>query len=78
MPVEIGESNSQYVRILSGAEEGDVVFTRYQQAAPSGGDSTSESGQEEESGFPGGGQMPDFSGGGFPGGGGGFPGGPMG
>ena len=85
VPVEIGESNSQYVRILSGAEEGDVGFTRYQQAAPSGGDSTSESGQEEESGFPGGGggmqMMPGGGGGGggFPGGGGGgFPGGPMG
>ena len=86
VPVEIGESNSQYVRILSGAEEGDVVFTRYQQAAPSGGDSTGESGEENsEGGFPGGGQMPDFSGGGFSGGGfsggggGGFPGGgPMG
>ena len=34
VPVETGVSNSQYVRILSGVEEGVEVFTRYQQAAP--------------------------------------------
>ena len=38
VPVETGVSNSQYVRILSGVEEGVEVFTRYQQAAPNGGD----------------------------------------
>jgi len=67
VPVETGGSNSQYVRILSGVEEGVEVFTRYQQTAPSGGDTTSQ-GQSEQSGFPGGGEMPDF-GGGMPGGG---------
>ena len=77
VPVETGVSNSQYVRILSGVEEDVEVFTRYQQAAPSGGDTTSqrESGQEFEG-------MPDFSQGGvMPGGnmgGGGMPGGGMG
>ena len=76
VPVETGVSNSQYVRILSGVEEDVEVFTRYQQAAPSGGDTTSqgESGQEIEG-------MPDFSGGGgMPGGnmGGGMPGGMQG
>ena len=82
VPVETGVSNSQYVRILSGVE----VFTRYQQAAPSGGDTTSQNGEEQ--GFEG---MGDFSGGRpggmeqgggmmMPGGnmGGGMSGGPMG
>ena len=79
VPVETGVSNSRYVRILSGVEEGVEVFTRYQQTAPSGGDTTSQGQSEEQSGFPGGGEMPDF-GGGMPGGmGGGMPGGgPMG
>ena len=75
VPVETGVSNSRYVRILSGVEEGVEVFTRYQQTAPSGGDTTSQGQSEEQSGFPGGGEMPDF-GGGMPGGmGGGMPGG---
>ncbi|MFQ9601482.1 MAG: efflux RND transporter periplasmic adaptor subunit [Flavonifractor plautii] len=73
VPVETGVSNSQYVRILSGVEEGVEVFTRYQQAAPSGGDTTSQG--EEPSDFPGGGEMPDFSGGEMPDFGGGMPGG---
>lgn len=86
VPVETGVSNSQYVRILSGVEEGVEVFTRYQQAAPSGGDTTSQNGEEQ--GFEG---MGDFSGGRpggmeqgggmmMPGGnmGGGMSGGPMG
>lgn len=68
VPVETGVSNSQYVRILSGVEEGVEVFTRYQQTAPSGGDTTSQGQSDEQSGFPGGGEMPDF-GGGMPGGG---------
>ena len=82
VPVEVGVSNSQYVRILSGVEEGVEVFTRYQTAAPSGGDSTSQSQEQgQEFGMPGGmdGGMPDFSGGmggGMPGGG--MGGGPMG
>ena len=79
VPVETGVSNSQYVRILSGVEEGTEVFTRYQTSAPSGGESTSQSqGGDEEFSFPGGGGggMPNFGGGG----GGGMPGGmgPMG
>ena len=76
VPVETGVSNSQYVRILSGVEEGVEVFTRYQQAAPSGGDTTSQSGEEQE--FQG---MGDFSGGrpsGMEQGGGMMPGGNMG
>lgn len=81
VPVEVGDSNSQYVRILSGAEEGDVVFTRYQQSAPANGDTTSQGEESQEQAFPGGEMqmMPaapggDFSGG-FSGGGGGMPGG---
>ena len=76
VPVETGVSNSRYVRILSGVEEDVEVFTRYQQAAPSGGDTTSQGENSQE--FEG---MPDFSqGGGMPGGnmggmGGGMPGG---
>ena len=73
VPVETGVSNSRYVRILSGVEEGVEVFTRYQQTAPSGGDTTSQG--EEPSDFPGGGEMPDFSGGEMPDFGGGMPGG---
>lgn len=76
VPVETGVSNSRYVRILSGVEEDVEVFTRYQQSAPSGGDTTSQGENSQE--FEG---MPDISqGGGMPGGnmggmGGGMPGG---
>jgi len=85
VPVEVGNSNSSYVYILSGAEEGDTVFLRYRQSAPSGGDSTSTSGEtdaSEFSGFPGGdfpsGDFPSGNFGGFSGGGsGGFSGGSM-
>lgn len=76
VPVETGVSNSQYVRILSGVEEDVEVFTRYQQSAPSGGETTSQGEDSQE--FEG---RPDFSeGGGMPGGnmggmGGGMPGG---
>ena len=87
VPVEAGDYNEQYVQILSGVEQDATVFLRYQNAAPSGGDTTSDSGEEEGmSGFPGGempdfgdmGGMPDFGGGGgsmpsFGGGGGGMP-----
>lgn len=80
VPVEVGATNSQYARIVSGVEADTEVFTRYQNAAPTGGDTTSQGvdGEEQEgfpggdfSGgeFPGGGQMPDFSGGGTSGGG---------
>ena len=73
-------SNSQYVRILFGVEEGVEVFTRYQTTAPSGGETTSESQDSStQGGFPGGdfssGGMPSFGGGGMPGG---MGGGPMG
>lgn len=66
VPVELGSSNSIYVRILSGVEADVEVFTRYQQSAPAGSDSTSEdlSGDEEEQvypGMPGDGTMPDRS-----------------
>ena len=87
VPVEAGDYNEQYVQILSGVERDATVFLRYQNAAPSGGDTTSDSGEEEGmSGFPGGempdfgdmGGMPDFGGSGgsmpsFGGGGGGMP-----
>ena len=56
--VEAGSSNSQYVRILSGVEEGDTLFLRYQNSAPSGGESASEGAEQNQNG-----QMPDFSGG---------------
>ena len=61
VPVEAGDYNEQYVQILSGVDQDATVFLRYQNAAPSGGDTTSDSG-EEESGMPGfgGGEMPDF------------------
>ena len=77
VPVEIGASNSQYVVILSGAEEGDTVFTRYETTAPANGDSTSQGEEGEmEQGLPAGdmqmmpgGMGGDFSGGGMSGGG---------
>ena len=78
VPVEVGDYNESYVQILSGVEEGTEVFLRYQNAAPSGGDTTSTDGSEDSgsSGFAGGGdfQMPS---GGMGGGmmGGGMPGG---
>lgn len=81
VPVEIGDYNESDVQILSGVEEGETVFLRYQNAAPSGGDTTSTDGTEES----GGGTMPEFGGGGMGGGnmpsfggggmGGGMPGG---
>ena len=81
VPVETGSSNEDYVVITSGAAEGDVVFLRYQQSAPSGGDETSSGGDTDTGGGTGGfdfggGSMPDFGGGGGMGGGfGGMPGG---
>lgn len=69
--VEVGSTNSRYARILSGVERDTEVFTRYQNAAPSNGDTTSQGdgSDEMQQGFPGGdfsGQMPDFSGGNMP------------
>lgn len=85
VPVEVGSSNNQLIRILSGANEGDVVFTRYQQSAPSGGDTASENQQSGDFSFEfnGNGEMPNFGTGEMPsfgGGGGGMPsgGGPTG
>lgn len=75
VPVEVGSTNSRYARILSGVEGDTEVFTRYRQAAPTGGDTTSQGG--EETGFPGGGFPGGGGGGGMPsfggGGGGGMP-----
>lgn len=47
VPVEVGTSSGRQVRILSGAEEGMTVFLGYQQAAPSGGDTTSQGGESQ-------------------------------
>ncbi|MGE4353064.1 MAG: efflux RND transporter periplasmic adaptor subunit [Oscillospiraceae bacterium] len=76
VPVEIGVSNNEYVQIVSGASEGDVVFTRYQESAPSGGDTTSDSEESDDANTDNSFQGPggDFSGGGP----GGMGGGPMG
>lgn len=67
VPVEVGNYNGSYIQILSGVEEDAVLFLRYRNAAPSGGDKTSDvAGEEEESGMPqgfGNGQMPNFGGG---------------
>ena len=74
VPVEVGSSNDEYAVITSGSvAEGDTVFLRYQQSAPSGGDSTSAGGESDSTGGMGG--MPDFGGGSMPdfGGGGGMP-----
>ena len=80
VPVEVGATNSQYARIVSGVDQGVEVFTRYQQSAPSNGDTTSTSGEstDSEQQWQGGGGMPSGMGGGMPGGGGGMGGGPMG
>ena len=75
VPVEIGASNEDYVVVLSGVEEGNTVFLRYQESAPSGGDETSSGGDTDtggDTGGFGGGSMPNFGGGGM---GGGMPGG---
>ncbi len=71
VPVEVETVSSRYARVRSGVAEGDELFTRYENAAPTGGDTTSQSQDEEEiqgMPFPGGGGMPNF-GGGFSGGG---------
>ena len=77
VPVEVGDYNGSYIQILSGVEQGTTVFLRYMNAAPSGGNITSDvGGEENQMGmFPGG--MGTFPGGtgNFPGGTGNFPGG---
>ncbi|MCI9264923.1 MAG: HlyD family efflux transporter periplasmic adaptor subunit [Oscillospiraceae bacterium] len=72
VPVEVGAVNSRYARILSGVEQDVEVFTRYQQAAPTGGDTTSR-GEDEGVNFPGDSFGGGFPGGGFSGGNGGMP-----
>ncbi len=42
VPVKTGVSDSTNVRILSGVDSGVTVFLRYEEAAPSNGDTTSE------------------------------------
>ena len=59
VPVEVGNYNGSYIQILSGVEQDQTVFLRYQNAAPGGGDSTSTVGGDES----GNNGMPDFSGG---------------
>ena len=89
VPVEVGSYNGSYIQILSGVDQDQTVFLRYQNAAPSGGDSTSTVGGDESGnggmndfiidmpsggGMPGGSGMPGGgSGGGMSGGGGGMP-----
>lgn len=73
VPVETGVSNSQYVRILSGVEEGVEVV----HPLPAGGPERRGYHQPGRGAvrLPGGGEMPDFSGGEMPDFGGGMPGG---
>ncbi len=75
VPVEVGDYNENYIQILSGAEQDQEVFLRYQNSAPSGGDSTSIVEGEGGGNMPdfGGGNMPDFGGGNMPDFGGGMP-----
>lgn len=65
VPVEVGSSNAQYVRILSGVAEDTEVFTRYRQSAPSNGSTTSQNQDDDEMSFEdmfGSGQMPNMGG----------------
>lgn len=70
IPVEVGNYNENYVQILSGVEQDSVVFLRYQNIAPSGGNSRSDVKEEDgitnfgdgQSSNFGGGQMPNFGG----------------
>lgn len=63
VPVKVGNYNGSYIQILSGVEEDATLFLRYMNAAPSGGDTTSNVAGDEQSGMMGfgNGQMPDFS-----------------
>ena len=49
VPVEVGDYNGNYIQIRSGVEREETVFLRYMNAAPSGGDRTSEVEGEEGS-----------------------------
>lgn len=71
VPVETGTSNAQYIRILSGVEEGTTLFLGYIRSAPSGGDSTSQRGDSTTIIQGGSVQMIPNAGVGFGGGGGG-------
>ena len=75
VPVEVGDYNENYIQILSGAKQDQEIFLRYQNSAPSGGDSTSIVEGEGGGNMPdfGGGNMPDFGGGNMPDFGGGMP-----
>lgn len=54
VPVEVGDYSENYIQILSGAEQNQEVFLRYQNSAPSNGDSTSTvEGESESGGMPG-------------------------
>ena len=91
VPVEVGDYNGNYIQIRSGVEREETVFLRYMNAAPTGGDRTSDvEGQEGNGGMMPGGfgdfsfgegsGMPSFGNGGgsmpsFGGSGGGMPGG---
>ena len=78
VPVEVGDANEQYIQILSGVEEGATVFLRYQNAAPTGGDTTSQV-ETEETSMPSGGPDANFPGAGnFGNASGNFGSGPMG
>lgn len=56
IPVEVGDYNGSYIQILSGVEKDEVLFLRYQNVAPVGGDKTSQGGEETQNGM----MMPDF------------------
>ena len=65
VPVEVGDYNGASIQILSGVEADATLFLRYQNAAPSGGDKTSDVGEEGgEEGMPsfGDGEIPSFGG----------------
>lgn len=77
--VEVQALSGQYARVTGSVETDDELFTRYQNAAPSGGETTSRGDDDSDSdfsfpgggSFSGGGNMPSFGGGN--GGGGGMP-----
>lgn len=65
VPVEVGNSNATYARIVSGVDKDVEVFTRYRQTAP-GNSSTTSNNKDEEMSFEdffGSGEMPNFGGG---------------
>ena len=70
VPVEVGDYNGSYIQILSGVEKDATLFLRYMNVRPSGGDTTSDVGEEQSgmAGFPafGEGGMPNFGSGNMP------------